>query len=285
MKAFNLSFLIFFLFVAFNSQLHAQATLSFQGVIKNSDGTAVDNGNYSITFKLYESQSGGTAIWSETHDNVQVTGGIYSVILGEITPLGVAFDKTYHLSMAVDGGAEIVPRVRLTSSPYALALIGNTNVFASDGNVGIGTATPTEKLEVIGDAKIDGDLEVTGAITGIDLSNVTQDINTTGNITLGNSLDALGGVEEIRILRGSIDDGTIDSGSGFTVNKIGTGHYKVTYATPFLDKPAVTLAIGGHTVVHISIHNQSATSFEVRCANSDNNYYNSNFNFIAIGAR
>ncbi len=187
MRALNTLF--FFILVAFTSQINAQATLSFQGVIKNSDGTAVDNGNYSITFKLYETSSGGTAIWSETQGSVAVNGGIYSVLLGENTPLNAAFDKTYYLSMSVDGGAEIVPRIRLTSSPYALALIGNTNVFASDGNVGIGTATPTKKLEVIGDTKVDGDLEVTGdfnvtgAITGINYTNLTQDVITTGNMS------------------------------------------------------------------------------------------------------
>ena len=140
--------LLFFLLVAFAAQLQAQATLSIQGVIKNSDGTAVSNGKYSLQFKLYTSASGGTAVWSETQDAVQVTGGIYSALLGEVNPLTAAFDQPYYLGVAVEGGAELVPRARLTSSPYALSLIGQGNAFPSSGPVGVGTATPAAGVEL-----------------------------------------------------------------------------------------------------------------------------------------
>ncbi len=133
---------LFFLLVASAARLQAQATLSIQGVIKNADGTAVSNGKYSLEFKLYPSASGGTAVWTETQPEVQVTGGIYSALLGEVNPLTAAFDQPYYLGVAVEGGAELIPRARLTSSPYALSLIGQGNAFPSTGPVGVGTATP-----------------------------------------------------------------------------------------------------------------------------------------------
>ena len=76
------------------SQLAAQASLSVQGSLQNFNGTAVDNGVYDITFKLYTTDAGGTPIWSEVQ-SVNLIGGVYSVLLGEVNPLNVPFDQTY----------------------------------------------------------------------------------------------------------------------------------------------------------------------------------------------
>jgi hypothetical protein len=124
------------------SQLQAQATLSVQGTIQRSFGGAVDDGKYALTFKLYTAETGGTPVWSETQDNIEVIGGVYSALLGEANPLTAGFNEVYYLGIAVDGGAELIPRTRLTSAPYALSLIGQSNTFPSAGNVGVGTVTP-----------------------------------------------------------------------------------------------------------------------------------------------
>ncbi len=125
------------------SSIFAQATFSIQGIIRKSSGAAVEDGKYDLTFKLYPAQNGGTAVHTETQ-SVGVVGGIYSTELGGgATPLNAAFDQTYYLGVAVDGGTELIPRVRLTSSPYALSLIGTTNLFPGAGAIGAGTITPT----------------------------------------------------------------------------------------------------------------------------------------------
>lgn len=137
---------LFFGFLAFSfSNLHAQTspTLSVQGILKKSNGVAVDDGAYSITFKLYKSETGGTAIWTETQPTVEVSSGIYSATLGTVTPLTVPFDTLYFLGVTV-GSTELTPRVLLTSAPYALSLIGQTNKFPSAGTV------QAEKIAVAG---------------------------------------------------------------------------------------------------------------------------------------
>lgn len=145
----NKYFLLPFLFVFFfTTGLLAQATLSIQGTVKNSDGTAAANGKYSIKFSLYTTESGGTPVWTETQDQVQVTGGVYSALLGASNPLNAAFDRVYYLGVAVDGGAEWVPRARLSSSPYALSLVGTGNVFPSSGAIGAGTVTPDPNTQL-----------------------------------------------------------------------------------------------------------------------------------------
>ena len=134
-KIFHLSLLLF-LFVAFVHQVQAQVdpTLSVQGILKKSNGVAVEDGAYNITFKLYTVETGGSAIWTEAQSGIEVSSGIYSATLGVITPLNVAFNQLYYLGVTV-GSTELTPRILLTSAPYALSLIGQTNKFPSAGVV------------------------------------------------------------------------------------------------------------------------------------------------------
>jgi hypothetical protein len=133
--------LLFFSLLA-TAGVHAQAALSMQGTIRNSTGAAVPDGVYSITFKLYSVETGGTPVWTETQDNIKVVGGVYSALLGASNPLTAAFNVPYYVGISVEGGSELIPRFRLTSAPYAMALIGQSNTFPSAGAVGVGTASP-----------------------------------------------------------------------------------------------------------------------------------------------
>ena len=95
-------------------------TMSYQGVLANADGTAVADGVYSLTFRLYIAGIGTTAKWQETHSSVPVIDGLFNVFLGSVEVLTPSFDKQYWLGISVDGGAELEPRIQLASSPYSL---------------------------------------------------------------------------------------------------------------------------------------------------------------------
>jgi microcystin-dependent protein len=112
--------LAFFLLTVAHSMAQSKPPLSVQGTLKNSDGTSVTDGRYNMTFRLYTASSGGTAIWTETQNNVSVRSGVYSVQLGSVNPINITFTENLFLGTTVGSGAEIVPRTRLTSSPYAL---------------------------------------------------------------------------------------------------------------------------------------------------------------------
>ncbi|MFN5364653.1 MAG: hypothetical protein ACK5CH_04480, partial [Bacteroidota bacterium] len=140
--------LLFFALLAVVMEMRAQATLSMQGTIRNSTGSAVSDGIYSLTFRLYTAESGGAPVWTETQDNIKVTGGVYSALLGATNPLSAAFNVPYFVGISVDGGSELLPRFRLTSAPYALALIGQSNTFPSSGPVGVGTSSPQSGVEL-----------------------------------------------------------------------------------------------------------------------------------------
>lgn len=150
------------------SQMNAQATLSTQGVLQKTTGMAVEDGDYAITFKLYTTESGGTPVWSETQDPVEVVGGVYGVQLGSVNPLNIPFDQVYYLGLTVGTGTEHFPRTKLTAAPYALSLLGQDNKFPSTGNVGIGTNTPTAKLQVEGSTVLKGSISTATVITGAD---------------------------------------------------------------------------------------------------------------------
>ena len=100
----------------------APNTLSWQGVLTNADGTLVADGSYDVTFRLYDVISGGAALWSENHPVVLVERGGFSVVLGQLTVLPQAFERQLYLGIQIAADPELVPRVALTSSPYALGL-------------------------------------------------------------------------------------------------------------------------------------------------------------------
>lgn len=118
------SFIISFLcFSLFFTEVSAQSKkISIQGFLKDANGKAVDNGTYSITFKLYDVESGGAALWTEINPTVNVFGGIYTVKLGAITNIStLAWDVPYFLGVTVQG-TELSPRTELTYAPYAIGV-------------------------------------------------------------------------------------------------------------------------------------------------------------------
>lgn len=135
-------------FFAVNPALAQNAKLGIQGILKKANGNAVDDGTYSLTFKLYNVSTGGTALWSETQADVEVASGIYTATLGSANPLNIPFNETYYLGVTVGSTTEMLPRIQLTTAPYALSLIGNTNQFPSSGTVKADNEIISGKLTV-----------------------------------------------------------------------------------------------------------------------------------------
>ena len=96
-------------------------TISYQGVLTDASGNIVPDGDYSLTFKLYDGDE--NELWSESHPAVAVSDGVFSVILGKGDPpnsLNLSFDEPYWLGITVGPGSELTPRIELTSSAYSL---------------------------------------------------------------------------------------------------------------------------------------------------------------------
>ncbi|HSL89383.1 MAG TPA: hypothetical protein VK870_08780, partial [Ignavibacteriaceae bacterium] len=92
-------------------------TINYQGLLKDTSGVIVSNGNYSITFKLYDSESGGTELWSETK-LVNVIDGIVNTRLGNLTSIPASiFTGMTWLGITLETGIELTPRIALSSVP------------------------------------------------------------------------------------------------------------------------------------------------------------------------
>ena len=127
-------------------------SISVQGVLRDPLGKTVEDGTYTITFRIYNVETDGSALWYETMGNVTVQHGVFSEELGDNSdyPMDtLAFRTTYYIGVTVGSGIEMSPRTKLTTSPYSKAVFGEENVFPSYGSVGVGTTSPDALVHMI----------------------------------------------------------------------------------------------------------------------------------------
>ncbi len=148
-------------------------TLSYQGILTDSTDHPKPDGNYAITFRLYDTESGGSALWTEAK-TLGVKKGLFATELGDVTPFpaAVKFDKSYWLSMQVSGGSEFSPRLHLSSVAYSMTSVKADSTRIA-GTVVNGSITNTKLADAsvttakIADASIQcADLAQNGASEG-----------------------------------------------------------------------------------------------------------------------
>lgn len=221
--------------------------ISFQGKLVES-GTPVD-GTRNITFKLYDLEVGGvTPLWEETHLGVPVVGGLFNVELGATTTFeseGIDFSQQYWVGISVAGGAEITPRYKLTNMPYSIAggvwEINGDDIYYDGGNVGIGTTTPRQELEVVGHILTSGPLSSLAIMprdesdtkiwqlyspTGDDLRfwhtlppTDVMTITTTGNVGIGTTDP----IHKLHVVGDQVSFNPVTPADMFTLNLTGGG--------------------------------------------------------------
>lgn len=103
--------------------------VGFEGQLLDGS-TAVPDGPYSLTFKLYDTATGGTELWSETQ-TVTVTNGLYSVYLGstannELEPADFAGQRWLEITWndADPDPITLTPRIQIGAVPYSLNTMG-----------------------------------------------------------------------------------------------------------------------------------------------------------------
>ncbi len=164
-----ISCLVILTFLASLSLAAIPKMINYQGMLTDNTGTPL-TGSYNLTFKIWTDTTGGSSLWTETQNGVQVQNGLFNVILGRLTTLNLVFDQQYWLEVGV--GGETMPRLRFTSVGYAYrAAIAdsatvavsaptgggwtddgtNVRLSTSTDKVGIGTSSPEtySKLHIV----------------------------------------------------------------------------------------------------------------------------------------
>ena len=141
--------------------------ISVQGILKDPNGLAVDDGLQTITFRLYNQAQGGDLKHQEIAD-VQVRGGVYSYLLGTETTLdSAAFNETLYLSLEIAGN-ELFPRTEMTYAPYALSVEFAQQAILAASAVLADTAQTSKKL-------LSGPETCSGSVGDIKYSILTPD--------------------------------------------------------------------------------------------------------------
>jgi len=98
--------------------VEAQGLIGYQGRLLRDDGTAA-TGTASVGFAVFDAETGGTPLWSETQ-TLGLSEGYYSTFLGIVTPTGAIFDGGDRWLEVRIGGETLSPRQRFGSAPHAL---------------------------------------------------------------------------------------------------------------------------------------------------------------------
>jgi|GEM_PF-1967321 len=219
--------------VAVIEQVHGSDTpravpgeLNYQGFLADAADSSAVTAVLEMTFRLFDSETKGAELWSETHPAVEVTGGLFQVHLGSVTPFPPGLFDGMPLWLQTEAGVEIFsPRKPLASVAYShransaemlldFSLVDLDDrwvneddldhldaqdgdpanaVYVDDaGKVGIGTTVPARSLHIYGD---------TDGLVGIEIENPSTGSSSKEMITF---TDENGGVAGIA----TYDDGS-----------------------------------------------------------------------------
>lgn len=159
---------------SFNLALAAvPPTLNYQGHLTDSAGVPID-GPVNMVFSIYDIDTGGTALWSDTR-SLTVEQGVFSIELGDGVnpfPLGL-FENPLWMSLTVGTDAEMSPRRPISSVGFSFK--------ASDADTleGVSATTLDQSAHVIDNANPHN---VTAAQTGAaDAATLTTHTSDTTN--------------------------------------------------------------------------------------------------------
>jgi hypothetical protein len=167
-------------FLASVSSADVPHVINYQGKLTTASGGCL-NDTVEMTFSIYSDTLGPPADWSETQTEVVVRDGIFSVLLGSVDSIpSLVFDgNVKYLGVQVEADPEMRPLKPMVSVGYAYRAGavdgGGGGGWVDDGtvvrletvtdSVGIGTVSPTERLDVGGNIHASGTIASGSSIT------------------------------------------------------------------------------------------------------------------------
>jgi Chaperone of endosialidase len=297
--------------------------ITYQGRLTDDMGVPVADGGYDLTFTIYDDSTSGTALWSETH-GITTESGLFNVQLGSSISLDdsiFALNPDLFIGMLLSAsGTEMSPRARVTSSAfsfhslhadtaaYALsAAVNGADGWVDDGSVvrletiddsvGIGTSTPSAKLDVNGDVVITGRASIglsntnTGAygfVVGA-MNEVTEETAsvTGGSYNVANAYNSHigGGMSNFASgMNSTIGGGTGDSATSSATTIAGGANNVASGMTSSIGGGLGNRTMGNATVIAGGRLNTAQQNYST-IAGGDDNTTIASYSFIGGGYR
>ena len=274
-------------------------SISYQAVARSTSGTVVPNTTLSVIASILNNSPTGTVAYSEKFSVSTNQYGLFTMHLGQGTPVTGTFDgiswggSSHWLKIEIDfantGLFTLLGTSELLSVPYALysensGTGGPTGPTGADGAAGPqGVSGPTGADGVNG---ITGPTGPAGA-NGTNGTNGTNGLNGATGPTGPAGINGINGINGVTgptgpqgitgptgsgggggggatgptgptgpagsgggaSMKGVVNgDGTISSGTGYTVTHVATGEYNITFTSPLSSAPTLTVTPEGNTI-------------------------------------
>lgn len=165
---------------AANTPQASTNTISYQGQLTDAGGTPL-NGDYDLTFRLYNVTSGGTALWTEQWtgpNNVTITDGLFHAMLGSLTPIPQTVftdNPSVWLGVKVGTDNEMTPRIQLGSTPFAIQSLTVPDLAIQTNHIADGSVTGPKLSRQLYETILPTDVPMPNANTTYDI--LSQGIN------------------------------------------------------------------------------------------------------------
>ncbi len=245
----------------------ATGEFSLQGHLTNNNGSAIADGQHTITMNIYARGSGsGQPMYTES-DQVTTMNGIFSTMVGDNGSNGsrmmVDLTTEYELGIMVDNGTELSPRLRIADAVSAIRAKLAANANAVNGFRVDSTGTGANSIVTTdGNGRIRSSQFGRSMVTSI--NGLSGDINlqVSGN---GVTADTTGGVLRL-IFSGGSGGGsdltypyaktlTLPTGDVFSLSNGGSG--AVAAFTNSGSGPALRLSGGSASDATLRVQNRS----------------------------
>ena len=220
------------LLVIGSAQAQFPKKIHYQGMLQDAAGPM--NRTVGATFRIYDTPTGGLPITQETKQ-IEVSNGLFSIVLGEFSPLELPFDKPYWLEISLDDSAPLTPRTQFSATGYAfraltvpdtsLTTVKINKSGSKPGQGIIASASGASWSDVVTHLFTNSSLytdKTSGDVTiGITPGGITEGLIADGAISIG-KIRTSGNPQNGNVLTFSNESGGImkwkaPSGAGFTL--------------------------------------------------------------------